>query len=208
MGTNGGYRLRGPLPEEFLRRVPAGTNLLVAGEAATRDVVLGALRTERGEDEGALLITERGLGEGLDACGERARECWCIAPEGEPQERGEIVGSPGAVPEIAAAFARLTERREERGVERVRVGVEPLDAVLESAEPGLAFRFLHLLTGQVRTTGLFCVAEFDPAAHDRATASNVRALFDAVLEVRRAEGGREARLRGFGDGPEEWVRLG
>jgi len=47
----------------------------------------------------------------------------------------------------------------------------------------------------------------DPARHGPATVSNVRALFDGVLEVRATDDGREGRLRGIDDGPGRWAPI-
>jgi len=200
------YTLHEPVAPGIRERVPAGTALLVTGEGGpTRDINLSTLQADRGE--GVVFVTEGTADEACSVCADRAEHYWCIATEGDAGECGTVVEGLDDVSEVAVALATLLSRAEDRGVKRLRVGFDGLDTLLAGADPALAFRFLHLFTGRVRSGGLLAVAHIDPARHDPATVSNVRALFDGVLEVRATDDGREARLRGIDDIPGRWAPI-
>jgi len=200
------YTLHEPVAPGLRERVPAGTALLVTGEGVpTRDINLSTIQTDRGE--GVVFVTDGTAAEARSVCADRADHYWCIATEGDAGECGTVVGGLDDVSEVAVALAKHLSRAEDRGVKRLRIGLDGLDALLAGADPALAFRFLHLFTGRVRTGGLLAVAHMDPARHGPATVSNVRALFDGVLEVRATDDGREGRLRGIDDGPGRWAPI-
>ena len=46
-----------------------------------------------------------------------------------------------------------------------------------------AFRFLHVVTGRVKTAGGVGHYHLDPEAHDRQTLATLKGLFDAVVNV-------------------------
>jgi len=86
--------------------------------------------------------------------------------------------------------------------ERPVVCLDSLSTLLQYADPERAFRFLHGLTAQVRSTDGAAFVSVDPGAHDEATLGTVRALFDAVVAGDRsnaaASDGRLARSGGRG----------
>ena len=59
-------------------------------------------------------------------------------------------------------------------------GITPL---LQYADLQRAFRFLHVVTGRVKTVDGVGHYHLDPEAHDRQTLATLKGLFDAVIEV-------------------------
>lgn len=66
---------------------------------------------------------------------------------------------------------------------RTVVCVDSLDALLQHADLSRLFRFLHVLTGRLRTTGAVAHCHLDPTAHDAQTVDTLLQLFDAAVEV-------------------------
>lgn len=62
-----------------------------------------------------------------------------------------------------------------------------VSALLQYAESRRVFRFLHLLTSRLATTGARSHFHFDPGMHDDQETATVRAVFDGV--VRRDDDG-------------------
>ena len=58
-----------------------------------------------------------------------------------------------------------------------------ITSLLQYADVQRAFRFLHVVTGRVKTVGGTGHYHIDPDAHDRQTLATLKGLFDAVVEV-------------------------
>jgi hypothetical protein len=58
-----------------------------------------------------------------------------------------------------------------------------ITSLLQYADVQRAFRFLHVVTGRVKTVGGTGHYHLDPEAHDRQTMATLKGLFDAVVEV-------------------------
>jgi hypothetical protein len=58
-----------------------------------------------------------------------------------------------------------------------------ITSLLQYADVQRAFRFLHVVTGRVKTVGGVGHYHLDPEAHDNQTMATLKGLFDAVVEV-------------------------
>jgi len=59
---------------------------------------------------------------------------------------------------------------------------DSLTPLLQYVELQTVFRFLHLLTAQLKSVGAVAHFHIDPEAHDRQTVATLRPLFDAMYE--------------------------
>ena len=60
---------------------------------------------------------------------------------------------------------------------------DSITSLLQYADLQRAFRFLHVVTGRVKTVDGIGYYRLDPDAHDRQTLATLKGLFDAVVEV-------------------------
>ncbi len=67
--------------------------------------------------------------------------------------------------------------------EHIAVCFDGITSLLQYADLQRAFRFLHVVTGRVKTVGGVGHYHLDPEAHDRQTLATLKGLFDAVIEV-------------------------
>jgi hypothetical protein len=67
--------------------------------------------------------------------------------------------------------------------EAVAVCFNNLTSLLQYADLQRVFRFLHVVTGRVKTIGGIGHYHIDPDAHDKQTLATLKGLFDAVVEV-------------------------
>ena len=67
--------------------------------------------------------------------------------------------------------------------EHVAVCFDGITSLLQYADLQRAFRFLHVVTGRVKTVGGIGHFHLDPEAHDPQTLATLKGLFDAVIEV-------------------------
>lgn len=67
--------------------------------------------------------------------------------------------------------------------EAVAVCFNNLTSLLQYADLQRVFRFLHVVTGRVKTIGGVGHYHIDPEAHDKQTMATLKGLFDAVIEV-------------------------
>jgi hypothetical protein len=67
--------------------------------------------------------------------------------------------------------------------EHIAVCFDGITSLLQYADLQRAFRFLHVVTGRVKTVGGVGHFHLDPEAHDPQTLATLKGLFDAVIEV-------------------------
>ncbi|WP_336328063.1 DUF7504 family protein [Halovenus sp. HT40] len=67
--------------------------------------------------------------------------------------------------------------------EYIAVCFDGITSLLQYADLQRAFRFLHVVTGRVKTVGGIGHFHLDPEAHDPQTLATLKGLFDAVIEV-------------------------
>jgi len=67
--------------------------------------------------------------------------------------------------------------------EHITVCFDSITSLLQYADLQRAFRFLHVVTGRVKTADGVGHYHLDPEAHDRQTLATLKGLFDAVVEV-------------------------
>jgi hypothetical protein len=197
-----------------LEPVPAGTSLLVTGPSlgGTRELVMGLLGCRPGE--GLVLITtdvngpdaidvfERG---GCAYDTSRMAVVDCTADSNEDRGRNiHSVSAPGDLTGIGIAFSSLYEQLYDGGVERVRTGLytlAPLLMFVDEVQP--LYRFLHTVTGRIRSAGGLGVAAMDPQTEDETTVRTLLQPFDGEIQLREADG-HEMRIRGLDDQPDGW----
>jgi len=66
--------------------------------------------------------------------------------------------------------------------EQVSVCFDSVTTLLQYADLQQAFRFLHVVTGRVRTADARCYYHLNPEAHDQQTMATLSGLFDTTVE--------------------------
>lgn len=67
--------------------------------------------------------------------------------------------------------------------ETVAVSFDSITSLLQYADLQRAFRFLHVVTGRIKTIDGVGYYTLDPEAHDKQTVATLKGLFDAVVHV-------------------------
>ena len=67
--------------------------------------------------------------------------------------------------------------------ENIAVCFNSVTSLLQYADLQRVFRFLHVVTGRIKTVGGVGHFHLDPDAHDEQTLATLKGLFDAVVEV-------------------------
>jgi len=198
-----------------LSPVDGGTNLLVAGPAmgGTRELFLRMVAPAPGE-EGVILVSTRADAASL------VEELRRNAPAVDPRAVGVVdatsgqgdgehgpvrtVSGPSDLTGIGMALTDLYEGFVTRGASRMRVGIDSLSTLLLYTDVQTVFRFVHVATGRVSSADGLGVYAIDPSSHDERTTRTLEQLFDARVDVRAGDAGRELRVRGRSDGPTDW----
>jgi hypothetical protein len=106
------------------------------------------------------------------------------------------VSSPGDLTGISVGAAKLLKRFSEHDIADVRHGLVSVSTLLQYLELTTVFKFLHVYTGRIATTGGLGVFTLNSSAHDQRTVNTVIGQFDVVIELRETEAGeREIRSR-------------
>jgi hypothetical protein len=201
-----------------LEPVPAGTNLLVTGPSlgGTRDLVMRLLTCQ--SREGLLLLTtDIGAEEAIEdyqsgGCQYDTARMAVVDCTGNSQDDDDrnvhSVSAPSDLTGMGIVFSSLYEQLYDAGIERVRTGLytlAPLVMYAENIQP--LYRFLHTLTGRIRTADGLGVSAVDPEAQDEKTVRTLTQPFDAEIQLRERDGTEQLRVRGLDDQPDGWQLL-
>ncbi|WP_435097484.1 RAD55 family ATPase [Halarchaeum sp. P4] len=216
------YKIDGVLPPELLTEVEPGTNLLVSGPAMSgkRKLLLQLLARGARESEGSVVVTSRNPAEDVTDAYRDAldgdedlgyfRVIDCVSSRSGASVDGarvHEVSSPGDLTGIGIEFSEIARDAEAADIERLRVGFDSLSPLLMYVDLQRLFRFLHVFTSQIQSRDWLGLFAIDPDSHDQQEVNTISQLFDGMIEIRLAEEGREARVRGITDAPTDWVAL-
>lgn len=201
-----------------LADVESGTNLLVTGPAlgGVRDLVLRLLLCQD-RREGVLFLTADSngqktleaydaLGGDLDATRVGVVDCTENGVD-DAAHNIHAVGSPSDLTGVGIEFSSLYQSLHESGAKHVRTGIYTLSPFLVYASPKPVFRFLHTLTGRIRTAEGLGVCAIDPDTVEQQTLSSIAQAFDGRIDLRCEDGETVIRVRGLADQPDGWQPL-
>ncbi|MFC7059296.1 DUF7504 family protein [Halovenus salina] len=100
---------------------------------------------------------------------------WAVKSVENPSD---LTGIGIQLSELLSTMAKAADDSEE-----IAVCFDSVTSLLQYADLQRAFRFLHVVTGRVKTVGGVGYYRLDPDAHDRQTLATLKGLFDAVVEV-------------------------
>lgn len=212
------YELGAPGLDSQVGGIDEGTNLLVVGGSADSKNEAGRAVVARGVERGDAILrvstrytTEELLEEYSDLDFEDSRfgvvDSVSHSVGGDVEESATVkhTSSPSDVTGIGIKVSDLIEKfQEDPEVERTRLYMDSISTLLMYSELQTVFRFLHVLTGRVRSIGGLGLYTMDPDMHDERDYSTLVQLFDATIEVRDADP-VEARLTGGLDA--DWTEL-
>ncbi len=203
----------GDLP---LDPVDPGTTLLVTGPSigGMRELCMELLGSD---DDGVLLVSADLDGpnaidayERLNGRFDPARMAVVDCTQhGETDATRNVcaVGTPSDLTGIGMHYSRLYEELAGAGFEQIRTGLYTLTTILpyvDEIQP--VYRFLHSVTGRIRSAGGFGAVAMDPKTQDERVLGSLAQPFDGQLELRRNEdvGTCEIRLRGLPGHENDW----
>lgn len=94
----------------------------------------------------------------------------------------ETVSSPADLTGIGIAVTKALEQWQGNGNQTV-ICFHTLTTLLQYADIEITYRFLHVLTSRMESTGAVAHYHLDPTAHDRQTINTLLSLYDAVVEA-------------------------
>lgn len=100
-------------------------------------------------------------------------------PGGEITIRG--VSSPGNLTDLGIQISSFLSAWDADG-HRTVLCFDSLTTLLQYADLPRIFRFLHVLTGRVRSSDGFAHYHLDPSAHDERTLNTLKTLFDGIVQ--------------------------
>lgn len=103
----------------------------------------------------------------------------------EPSWAAKAVDNPADLTGIGIELSEFlsTMSTAAAGDEHIAFCFDSVTSLLQYADLQRAFRFLHVVTGRVKTVGGVGYYRLDPDAHDKQTLATLKGLFDAVVEV-------------------------
>jgi len=118
----------------------------------------------------------------------------------------KYVATPADLTGIGIRFSSLYEGLYGDGYRRVRTGIYTLAPLLAYTENlRTVYRFLHTLTGRIRTADGVGVCAIDPCAVEDRTLNSLVSAFDGRLSTRTGPEGCEIRVQGLAGQPDGWL---
>ncbi len=189
-------------------QVEPGSNLLLVGGSADSKNRVGQASIARGlqDGDGVIRVSTRytvddildeysDLSYDTDKFGVVDSVSQSVGSDVEESEMVKHTSSPSDVTGIGIKISDLVERFQEREVENTRLYMDSISTLLMYSDLQTVFRFLHVLTGRVRSIGGFGLYTMDPDMHDDKEYSTLVQLFDGTVEL-RDEDGLQVRLTG------------
>jgi hypothetical protein len=101
----------------------------------------------------------------------------------DPSWAVRTVENPSDLTGIGIELSELLSGIAAADEEHLVVCFDSITSLLQYADLQRAFRFLHVVTGRVKTADGVGHYHLDPEAHDQQTLATLKGLFDAVVEV-------------------------
>lgn len=186
-----------------------GENLVVSGPplAGKSALALGTMAAGNRDGRDALLVTTtrsapRVFEDGLDGEG-RVGVVDCTPGEGGdvPADKVSHVGSPADLTGISMPVSKFVESVDADPV----VVLDSVSSLLMYADKAAVFRFLSVMTTQVRRKGGLGLYTLDEGSHEEQTVRTFEQLFDGRVDLRDEGGEREAKVGGVGSVPDRWL---
>jgi hypothetical protein len=117
------------------------------------------------------------------------------------------VSSPGDLTGIGIGITKCLESLHGGGAERGRMALISLSTMLTYTDRETVFKFCHVLSSRLDAAGYMGVFTIDTGAHDEQTLQVIKQAFDGLVEIREADGAREARVMGITDSPTNWATI-
>lgn len=199
-----------------LQPVSPGTSVVITGPAMSGLTELTLRLLACGDREGLIVLSTDDPADEVIANYERRDGRFdhgrmavvdCGKARETTSEDGNVrsVTSPTDLTGLGIQFTSLYEELYRGGIDAVRVGVLSVSSLLLYAkEFRNVYRFLHTMTGRIRSADGLGVFALDPSSHDDRAVQSIVQTFDARIELRETDGGREFRVRGLAEQPEDW----
>lgn len=211
------YDLGFAIPLDGVHEVPPGTTILLAGPPTVPTTALAheLLAAGQRRGDGVVLVTTREDGalaraayEGVtgNSLHEPTFRVVDASPYTDESDGGagiEMADSPADLTGLGRGMARARDTIEGNGADGVRVGLDSVSVLLEHLDETTVYKFLHTITDRMEATGSLGVVTLDTTDDHRLLYD----AFDAVVEFRETDAGRECRAVGFAGVPANWQEV-
>lgn len=221
--TRATYDLTPVLDLEEAIGIEPGASILLSGpsmlgtEELAMDLLAAGLRQE---EAGVALLTNHAADDVLADIharvpGVRRRLLGCIdcrSESGRVQqhlEEGYVysVPDPSDFTGIGIGITNAFDHLDTHAAKNCRVVCSSLSTMVTYSDRETTFRFCHVLTALLDSSGYLGLFTIDSDVHDDQTLAILKQTFDGLVELREHEGQREARILGLHPEPTEWTRI-
>lgn len=130
-------------------------------------------------------------------------DCTAAGPSGDiGLEHVKYVSSPENLTQVGVQFTALAAQFD---TDDVAVGLHSLSPLLMYWDADRVYQFLRVFLDRVRSSSWSCTAVVGSTMHDEKVLHTLYDPFDAIVETRDTDEGRQLRRRNRRDPPTEWV---
>jgi len=120
-------------------------------------------------------------------------------------ENIKMASSPGDLTEIGVKIGQFfDEFLIKRKIQKNQFYLNSLSTILMYANSQTIFRFLHVFTGRIKSTGAFGIYLIDKGIHDERTLIILKKLFDGIIEIESVNDKNFIRMIDLSSKPTPW----
>lgn len=120
-------------------------------------------------------------------------------------ENIKIVSSPVDLTGIGVKIGQFfDEFFIKKKIQKNQLYLNSLSTILMYSNIQTSFRFLHVLTGRIKSTGALGIYMIDRGVHDEKTFAILKQLFDGIIEIESENDKKFIRIIGLSSKPTPW----
>ena len=128
------------------------------------------------------------------------------SPEAET-EYIKIADSPADLTGIGVKISQFFEDfLVKKNIRKLQLHINSLSTILMYANIQTVFKFMHVFTGRVKTSGALGIYLIESGMHDEQTIATLKQLFDSMIEIKSKNSNNLIRVVGLSSKPTPWFK--
>ncbi|MFZ3168276.1 MAG: ATPase domain-containing protein [Candidatus Methanoperedens sp.] len=127
----------------------------------------------------------------------------CTVPE---NENIKIASSPVDLTGIGVRISQFFEEfLMKKNNQKIQLHINSLSTILMYSNIQTIFRFLHVFTGRIKSTGSLGIYVIESGMHDNQTIATLKQLFEGMIEIKTENDKNFIRVVGLSSKPTPWL---
>ncbi|VVB88277.1 KaiC [uncultured archaeon] len=118
----------------------------------------------------------------------------------------KIAGSPMDLTGMGVKISQFFEDfLVKKNIRKIQLHINSLSTILMYSNISTVFRFMHVFTGRMKTSGALGIYVIESGMHDERAIATLKQLFDGIIEVKSENDKNFIRVVGLSSKPTPWL---